>query len=47
MILDGRYEERGATIITSNVPLDSIDARIRSRFREGFITCEGKDQRGR
>jgi DNA replication protein DnaC len=44
-ILDGRYERRAPTIITSNAPMDKLDPRLRSRFREGFVICEGKDQR--
>lgn len=44
-VLDGRYENRAPTIITSNAPLDSLDPRIRSRFREGWVVCEGKDLR--
>lgn len=44
-LLDERYEERAPTIITSNVPVGAIDARIRSRFREGYVACAGKDVR--
>lgn len=46
-IIDNRYEGRCPTIITSNVPLENIDARVRSRLREGFVTCEGSDYRAR
>jgi len=44
-ILDGRYEAGLPTIITSNAPVDDIDARIWSRYREGKVVCEGSDQR--
>lgn len=46
-ILDGRYEGRLPTIITSNAPVDQIDRRIWSRYREGKVVCEGDDMRGR
>jgi DNA replication protein DnaC len=45
-VLDNRYEERAPTIVTSNVKdVGQIDARIRSRFREGLVICDGKDLR--
>ncbi len=44
-ILDGRYERRAPTIITSNAPMDRLDPRLRSRFKEGLVLCEGKDVR--
>lgn len=46
-ILDRRSDERQPTIITSNQPQEGIDERLRSRFREGYVPCAGKDQRGR
>lgn len=45
-LLDERYEERAPTIITSNVAFEHVDARIRSRFREGYVACAGRDLRG-
>lgn len=44
-ILDGRYENHAPTILTTNAPLSEIDQRILSRYREGLVICEGKDQR--
>ena len=44
-VLDSRYDAKLPTIITSNAPLEAIDGRIRSRFREGLIVCEGRDVR--
>ena len=44
-LLDWRYEQRAPTILTCNVPLDSVDQRVLSRFREGLIVCDSKDQR--
>src|SRR3990167_4765692 len=44
-VLDSRYDGKLPTIITSNAPLEAIDGRIRSRFREGLIVCEGRDVR--
>ncbi len=44
-ILDSRYEEELPTIITSNMPFESIDPRIRSRYRSGLVVCDGKDLR--
>lgn len=46
-ILDGRYEQRAPTILTSNVPSERVDQRIWSRYREGLVICEGEDVRGR
>ena len=46
MILNGRYKNEAPTIITANVGIERIDPRIRSRFRAGFVACEGEDQRG-
>lgn len=46
-VLDGRYEHRVPTIITSNVSSEKIDQRIWSRYREGLAVCEGEDRRGR
>src|SRR3990167_11178117 len=45
-ILDGRYERRAPTVITSNVASARIDQRIWSRYREGLVVCEGEDVRG-
>ena len=45
-ILNRRYAEFAPTILTSNVPVKELDGRIRSRFREGFVYCEGEDVRG-
>lgn len=44
-ILNGRYNNEAPTIITANVGLDKIDARIRDRFRSGVVFCEGVTQR--
>jgi DNA replication protein DnaC len=46
-VLDSRYSWRLPTIITTNVDRERIDARIRSRFREGLVVCKGKDVRGK
>lgn len=46
-VLDSRYSWRLPTIITTNVDRERIDARIRSRFREGLVVCRGSDVRGR
>lgn len=46
-VLDRRYEAQVPTIITSNMPLDTLDARIRSRYREGLVVCKAKDWRAR
>ena len=46
-VLNRRYGQRAPTIISSNTPLEEIDGRIRSRFREGLVLCEGDDLRGR
>lgn len=45
-VLDSRYDLRLPTIITTNQPLERIDGRIRSRFREGLVICRGRDVRG-
>jgi DNA replication protein DnaC len=45
-ILNARYTAMAPTIVTSNVSPGEIDERIRSRFREGLIACEGRDVRG-
>jgi len=42
-ILDRRSDEHLPTIITSNA--DRIDERLRSRYREGYVPCAGKDRR--
>jgi len=44
-ILNHRYGSGAATMITSNVPIESLDERIRSRWRDGLVLCEGKDVR--
>ncbi len=44
-LLNRRYTEYAPTIITANVGVENIDQRIRSRYREGLVPCEGKDQR--
>ena len=46
-IIDDRYENKVATIITANVPLDAIDPRIVSRMRPGLVVCEASDWRRR
>ncbi|MEM3169943.1 MAG: hypothetical protein QW838_04145 [Candidatus Nitrosotenuis sp.] len=46
-ILDGRYERRKPTILTSNAPFDLIDPRIFSRYQRGLVICEGRDYRAR
>ena len=46
-VLNRRYGQRAPTIISSNTSLEEIDGRIRSRFREGLVLCEGDDLRGR
>lgn len=46
-LLDDRYEERAPTIVTSNVPFDEINERIRSRYGVGYVQCGGKDLRDR
>ena len=46
-MLDRRSDQHAPKIITSNQPHTSIDERLRSRFREGYVACGGKDQRGR
>jgi len=45
-ILDARSDRRAPTIITSNQHKQGINERIRSRYREGYVACAGKDQRG-
>jgi len=44
-ILNGRYNNGAATLITANVDIERIDPRIRSRFRSGKVICEGVDLR--
>ena len=44
-VLDGRYDNRAPTIITTNVRPDQLDQRILSRYREGLVYCGGEDQR--
>lgn len=44
-MLDARYERSLPTLLTSNAAIDRLDQRIRSRWRSGFVFCEGKDQR--
>lgn len=46
-VLNRRWAARAPTIISSNSPVDEIDERIRSRFRSGFVACEGDDLRVR
>lgn len=45
LVLDSRYDLRLPTIITTNRELDRIDSRIRSRYADGLVVCEGKDIR--
>src|SRR3990172_7049215 len=44
-LIDQRYENRAPTIVTSNAPIERIDERVRSRLREGMVSCRGRDQR--
>ena len=44
-ILDSRCDAKLPTIITSNQLKEAIDARLRSRFRVGYVACAGEDQR--
>lgn len=44
-ILDARCDNQLPTIITSNVGMGRIDARIMSRYANGLVVCEGKDMR--
>lgn len=46
-ILDGRYDRRLPTIITTNQPQARIDERLRSRYAEGLVVCLGEDYRRR
>ena len=46
-LLDDRYEEQAPTIITTNVPYEQINPRIRSRYRVGYVPCGGDDLRVR
>lgn len=43
-ILNGRYEARLPTILTSN-DAAALDERLVSRFYEGLVFCEGRDVR--
>lgn len=45
MICDARYVHHGPTILTSNVPVEEIDAAVRDRFRSALVACEGRSQR--
>ncbi len=44
-LLNRRYTGMAGTIITSNAGVEAIDRRIRSRYRQGIVGCEGKDLR--
>lgn len=46
-VLDARYDLKLPTIITTNQPLNRIDGRIASRFREGLVVCKGVDVRAK
>lgn len=46
-IIDARYENRAPTIVTTNVPLNTIDLRVVSRLRSGLVVCEGPDWRAK
>lgn len=46
-LIDQRYENKGPTIVTSNVELDATDLRVRSRLRGGFVLCEASDWRAK
>lgn len=44
-IVNGRIENRVPTILTSNVAMEALDQRLRSRVRAGLVYCEGRDVR--
>ncbi len=44
-IINRRWSNELPTIATCNSRLDDIDPRIRSRFKAGWIYCDGKDMR--
>ena len=46
-IIDDRYENQAPTIITANVPVESIDPRIVSRMRSGLVICAAPDYRAK
>ncbi len=46
-IIDRRYEAKAPTVVTANVSMQAVDARVASRLRSGLVICEGKDWRGR
>lgn len=45
-IINARYTERRPTIITTN-EVSKLDERILSRCQEGYVPCDGVDQRGK
>ena len=45
-VIDARWREQRPTIITTNVPADALDPRIRSRLLSGVqVTFKGQDRR--
>ena len=44
-IINKRWSHEAPTIATCNSRLDDIDPRIRSRFKAGWLYCQGKDMR--
>jgi DNA replication protein DnaC len=44
-VLDGRYDRRLPTILTTNQAQTRIDDRLRSRYNEGLVVCLGADYR--
>lgn len=44
-IINRRWSNELPTIATCNSRLDDVDPRIRSRFKGGWIYCDGKDMR--
>ena len=46
-IIDDRCENQAPTIITANVPVESIDPRIVPRMRSGLVICAAPDYRAK